>query len=182
MLGGKVAEVRKVASLSKRRSMREVLRYSLTGPKQGTVWRHYVRWRAAQNPPLPVRCDNPVCFFHTNPLIWNDKPLKPILDHKDGNNRDNRPEMLRLLCPNCDSQLVETRGGANKGRIKQAEGGFAKVSRDGKRAYVLPAETGIYSVIGQDLQQAQEVGARLLTARRRPQARSRGRRPRGTQA
>jgi hypothetical protein len=32
----------------------------------------------------------------------------------------------------------------------------------------------------EDLQQAQEVGARLQTARRRPQARPRGRRPRGT--
>ena len=31
-----------------------------------------------------------------------------------------------------------------------------------------------------DLQQAQEVGARLQTAQRRPQARPRGRRPRGT--
>jgi len=90
-----------------------------------------------------VRCDNPECFFHTNPLIWNGTPFKPILDHKDGNNTDNRSEMLRLLCPNCDSQL-ETRGGANKGRIEKAEGGFANVSRDGKRAYVLPAETGIY--------------------------------------
>src|SRR5919106_580569 len=32
----------------------------------------------------------------------------------------------------------------------------------------------------EDLQQAQEVGARLQTAQRRPQARPRGRRPRGT--
>jgi hypothetical protein len=32
----------------------------------------------------------------------------------------------------------------------------------------------------EDIQQAKEVGGRLQTARRRPQARSRGRRPRGT--
>lgn len=132
-----------MASSSKSRSPHDVLRYSLSETSRATVLRHYLRWRAEQNPPLPVRCDNPECFFHTNPLIWNGKPFKPILDHKDGNNTDNRPEMLRLLCPNCDSQL-ETRGGANKGRIEKAEGGFAKVSRDGKRAHVLPAEAGIY--------------------------------------
>jgi hypothetical protein len=94
-----------------------------------------------------VRCDNPACFFHTNPLIWNGKPLKPILDHKGGNNTDNRPEMLQLLCPNCDSQQP-TRGGANKGRIEKSEGGFAKVSKDGKRDYILPAEVGIFTLSG----------------------------------
>jgi hypothetical protein len=74
-------------------------------------------------------------------------PLKPILDHMEGNNSDNRPEMLRLLCPNCDSQLP-TRGGANRGRIEKSEGGFAKVGKDGKRAYVLPAEPGRYTITG----------------------------------
>ena len=140
-----------MAKSSKRKSVEDVLRYSRTAPARGTVRRYYLRWRQEQNPPMPVRCDNPECFFHTNPLVWNAKPLKPILDHKEGNNTDNRPEMLRLLCPNCDSQL-DTRGGANRGRIKKAEGGFAKVSRDGKRAYVLPAETGVYSLTGNDAQ------------------------------
>jgi len=132
---------------SKPNTAREVLRYTRTGPSRAAVWRHYLRWRQEQNPPLPVRCDNPACFFHTNPLVWNDQPLKPILDHKDGNNTDNRPEMLQLLCPNCDSQLP-TRGGANKGRIEKSEGGFAMVSKDGKRAYVLPAEGGSYALSG----------------------------------
>jgi hypothetical protein len=69
----------------------------------------------------------------------------------DGNNSDNRPDMLRLLCPNCDSQLP-TRGGGNKGRIKKSEGGFAKVSRDGKHNYVLPVEPGVLTISGQDAQ------------------------------
>jgi len=140
-----------MARSSRSRSPRDVLRYTMTGVPQSTVFRHYLRWREQQDPPLPLRCDNPDCFFHTNSLIWSGKPLKPILDHIDGNNTDNRPEMLRLLCPNCDSQLA-TRGGGNKGRIEKAEGGFAKVSRDGRRAYVLPAEPGIYCVNGQDAQ------------------------------
>lgn len=125
----------------------EVLCYRMTGPSRSTVWKHYLRWRRAQNPPLPIRCDNPACRFHTEPLVWNGMPLKPILDHIDGNNSDNRPELLRLLCPNCDSQLP-TRGGANKGRVEKAEGGFAIVGEGGKRAYFLPAEPGKYTVTG----------------------------------
>jgi hypothetical protein len=140
----------------------EVLCYRMTGPWRSTVRRHYLRWRRAQNPPLPVRCDNPACRFHTEPLVWNGKPLKPILDHKEGNNSDNRPEMLQLLCPNCDSQLP-TRGGANRGRIKKSEGGFAKVGKHGKRAYILPAEPGKYTVTG---------GEAKLTASPAPVSRS----------
>src|SRR6476660_3941888 len=42
---------------------------------------------------------------YTAPLVWNGRPFNPFLDHKNGNNSDNRPENLRYLCPNCDSQL-----------------------------------------------------------------------------
>ncbi len=122
----------------------------MTVASRTTVLRHYLQWRKQQDPPLPLRCDNPECFFYANPLIWNGKPFKPILDHIDGNNTDNYPEMLRLLCPNCDSQLA-TRGGGNKGRIEKSDGGFAKVSRDGRHTYVLPAEAGVYSVSEQDI-------------------------------
>ena len=138
------AATKGMSKSSKKSSARDVLRYCHTGPAQATVRRHYLRWRQEQNPPLPVRCDNETCRFYTEPLIWNGTPLKLILDHKEGNNTDNRPEMLRLLCPNCDSQQP-THGGANKGRIEKSEGGFAKVSKDGKRDYVMPAQAGIFS-------------------------------------
>ncbi|MFN0019440.1 MAG: hypothetical protein ACKVP0_14335 [Pirellulaceae bacterium] len=102
--------------------------------------RFYLRWRAEQKPPLPLRCDNPECKFHTAPLTWNGKPLTLILDHRFGNRTDNRPKVLWLLCPNCDSQQLDTRGGANKGRIERSEGGFARLRKDGKRDYTLVVE------------------------------------------
>lgn len=35
---------------------------------------------------------------------WKSKPLVLQMDHKNGNNKDARPENLRWLCPNCHSQ------------------------------------------------------------------------------
>jgi hypothetical protein len=44
---------------------------------------------------------------------WNNKPLVLVPDHKNGDSKDNRPENLELLCPNCHSQ-TETFAGRNK--------------------------------------------------------------------
>ena len=122
----------------------QVLRYALDGASRSTVLRFYIAWRQRQVPPLPIRCDNAACTFHTAPLVWNGAPFKPILDHIQGNNSDNRPHMLRFLCPNCDSQQT-TRGGGNRGKVEKSSGGFALIS-GGKRSYVLPIETGTYNL------------------------------------
>jgi hypothetical protein len=36
--------------------------------------------------------------------VWNNELLTLWLDHKNGDGDDWRPENLRLVCPNCDSQ------------------------------------------------------------------------------
>ena len=46
----------------------------------------------------------------------NGMPLVLILDHINGNNRDDRLENLRWVCPNCNMQLPTTNG-RNKRRI-----------------------------------------------------------------
>jgi len=117
----------------------------------GIVRRQYEIWRAQQSPPQPVRCDNKECHFHTAPLVWNGRPLKLILDHQNGNNTDNRPTNLRFLCPACDSQLTETKGGANRGRIEKFSGGFAVVSKSGGKDIEVPIEPGRMTFEGQPI-------------------------------
>jgi hypothetical protein len=132
---------------TRQRDTEEVLRFTENGEHRNTVRRHYIKWRLQQDPPRPVRCDIPCCKYYSEPLVWNDIPFSPILDHINGVNSDNRAKNLRFLCPNCDSQQ-ETRGGRNKGRVIKSSGGFAKVADDGKKHYTLPAEVGKLKLSG----------------------------------
>ncbi|MCL2516029.1 MAG: hypothetical protein FWD85_11380 [Microbacteriaceae bacterium] len=43
-----------------------------------------------------------ICGIST---AWNGLPLVFVLDHIDGNSADNSRENVRLICPNCDTQL-----------------------------------------------------------------------------
>ena len=53
---------------------------------------------------------------------WNNKPIVLELEHIDGNNRNNMPENLKLLCPNCHSQTDTFRGrNINNGLVKVSD-------------------------------------------------------------
>lgn len=49
---------------------------------------------------------------------WCGQKLTLVLDHINGVNNDNRPENLRLLCPNCNSQ-TDTFSGRNIKRRRE---------------------------------------------------------------
>ncbi len=116
----------------KKLNQKDVLSYSPGRKNADTVKRHYIEWRNNQNPPLPLRCDNPDCYFHNNKLVWNGQRLELILDHINGVNGDNNPTNLRFLCPNCNAQQPTT-GGGNRGRVKQESDGFTVNRDDGNK-------------------------------------------------
>ena len=124
----------------------DALRYSPKHASRSTVRRQYIVWR--RNAGIPPRCDIPTCQFHAQPLTWRGKELPVILDHINGNNRDNNPANLRYLCPNCDSQL-ETRGGKNRGRVQEAvDGRYVLLTPDGRRHMHIIPERAALQVIG----------------------------------
>lgn len=45
-----------------------------------------------------------VCEICKNKPFHNEKPLVFIIDHIDGNFKNNNPDNIRAICPNCNSQ------------------------------------------------------------------------------
>lgn len=45
------------------------------------------------------------CAICGSGIEWRGLPLVFILDHIDGDSTNNSRENLRMVCPNCDSQL-----------------------------------------------------------------------------
>ncbi|WP_296607488.1 HNH endonuclease signature motif containing protein [Nocardioides sp.] len=74
--------------------------------------RHYIRRHIAAE--QAGRCA--ICGLES---IWCEKPLVLVLDHVDGDSTNNRRDNLRLVCPNCDSQLP-TYKNRNRGRGRTA--------------------------------------------------------------
>lgn len=64
-----------------------------------TLKKHYLKMRTK-----PYECD--ICGISQ----WNNNNIVLHLDHINGIKTDNRLQNLRLLCPNCDSQMNTYRG------------------------------------------------------------------------
>lgn len=79
--------------------------------KNSTYGRNSLKVRLLKLKMLTNKCE--ICGLDG---IWNDKPIKMRLDHKNGVADDNRLSNLRMVCPNCDSQL-DTFSGLNKKRV-----------------------------------------------------------------
>ncbi len=69
---------------------------------------HYVRVHIAEE-------QGGVCALCGIGQVWRDAELRFVLDHVDGDSTNNRRDNLRLVCPNCDSQLP-TYKSRNRGR------------------------------------------------------------------
>lgn len=93
-------------TISRRRSTSEYL--VLDGP---SISSSNLKKKLINEGILPETCS--ICGL--GPL-WLGCSLSLHLDHVNGNNRDNRIENLRILCPNCHSQTDTYCGRGNKGR------------------------------------------------------------------
>lgn len=62
------------------------------------------------------------CSICSMSAVWESKPLVLILDHIDGNSDNNNLNNIRLVCPNCDSQLPTFKGrNRGKGRFNRRQ-------------------------------------------------------------
>jgi hypothetical protein len=68
------------------------------------------------------------CAICGTPDTWNNKKLNFVLDHIDGNAADSSPKNVRLICPNCDSQL-DTYKSKNKNSARTLRKEFLKQFR-----------------------------------------------------
>ena len=84
----------------------------------GPVFRNYI-----------LDQQNGCCAICGMPAVWNNKPLTFILDHIDGNAARSERSNLRLICPNCDSQL-DTYKSKNKNSARTKRKNFLRKVRE----------------------------------------------------
>jgi AcrR family transcriptional regulator len=102
-----VAAVRRgaVRTRPQRKPIEELLRPGVN--------RNHLRLRLLADGLKDARCER--CGL----TEWLDKPAPLQLHHVNGDGRDNRPENLQILCPNCHSQ-TDSWGGRNRGKVPLA--------------------------------------------------------------
>ena len=78
--------------------------------------RHALKRRLLHNGMLHNICS--ICGLNEN---WNNQKLVLQLDHINGQNNDNRIENLRIVCPNCHSQLKTFSSKRRNNKLKKKE-------------------------------------------------------------
>jgi len=81
--------------------------------ENSTYGRNHLKRRLLEEGLLKNECS--ICGLDEE---WNGKHIVMILDHINGISNDNRLENLRMVCPNCNSQL-DTFGSRNYKKIKK---------------------------------------------------------------
>lgn len=110
-----------LACMQAERRSKLTLKWLATGEgSPGTHRDHYLRTHLAEE-------QDGFCAICGLPDEWQSQPLSFILDHVDGNSENHQRANLRLICPNCDSQLPtfksRNRGnGRHRRREQYAEG------------------------------------------------------------
>ena len=95
-----------------------------TGMKVDTTIRGIIRDYILQE--QEYKCS--ICGIKNN---WNNQELHFVLDHIDGNAANSTRENLRLVCPNCDSQLPTFKS-RNKSSARNARKEWQSDKNDSK--------------------------------------------------
>ena len=83
-------------AMERRRNVEQWLATGIAHPSSGVG--HYIRLHLLEE-------QDGLCAICGCSTSWQGKELRLVLDHVDGDATNNRRENLRLVCPNCDSQL-----------------------------------------------------------------------------
>jgi len=117
-----------IVQKTKDQKMQKPLKYFLV---DGIIYRTAtLKKRLIKEKILKNECS--ICGQQSN---WNGKNLIMILDHINGKNTDNRKENIRLVCPNCNTQLSTFCGRKNKG-LKL----FSKIKIESNKCYFCKKE------------------------------------------
>jgi len=63
----------------------------------------------------------PICELCGQDENWNGMKISLILDHINGDNKNNKLENLRIVCPNCDAGLPTYKGKNITNRINRSK-------------------------------------------------------------